>query len=52
MFSFTVDLPLFERIDWDRLAIPEFPKAVAGFSYNLRFTLEMSHEVDGSIADD
>lgn len=52
MFSLTFDRPMFERIDWDRLPFTEFPRAAAGFSYNLRFTLEMSREVDGSIADD
>ena len=39
-------------IVWDRLAFNDFPRAAPGFSYNLRFTLEMSHELDGSIAND
>ena len=52
MFSFRFDRPLYESIAWDRLAFTDFPNAAAGFSYNLRFTLEMSHEVNGSIADD
>lgn len=52
MFSFRFDRPRFQSVEWDRLAFTEFPKIAAGFSYNLRFTLEMSHELDGSIADD
>ena len=52
MFSFRFDRPRFQSVEWDRLAFTEFPKVAAGFSYNLRFTLEMSHELDGSIADD
>jgi len=52
MFSFRFDRPRFQGVEWDRLAFTEFPKIAAGFSYNLRFTLEMSHELDGSIADD
>lgn len=52
MFAFTFDRPRYESIDWDRLAFTDFPHAAGGFSYNLRFTLEMSHEVDGSISDD
>ncbi len=52
MFSFVFDRPRFQSVEWDRLAFTEFPKVAAGFSYNLRFTLEMSHELDGSIADD
>ncbi len=52
MFSFMFDRSRFQSIDWDRLAFTEFPKAAAAFSYNLRFTSEMSHEIDGSIADD
>ncbi len=52
MFSFVFNRPRFHSVEWDRLAFTEFPKVAAGFSYNLRFTLEMSHELDGSIADD
>ncbi len=52
MFSFTFDRPTYERLPWDRLAFTDLPKAAPGFSYNLRFTLEMSREVDGSIGDD
>lgn len=52
MFSFRFDRPRFQSVEWDRLAFTEFPKVAAGFSYNLRFTLEVSHELDGSIADD
>ncbi len=52
MFSFTFDRPTYERLPWDRLAFTEFPRAAPGFSYNLRFTLEMSRELDGSIDDD
>ncbi len=52
MFSFAFDRPRYEDIDWDHLAFAGFPRAAIGFSYNLRFNLEMSREVDGSIADD
>ncbi len=52
MFSFGFDRPRYEGIAWDRLAFTDFPRAAAGFSYNLRFTLEMSRELDGSINDD
>ncbi len=52
MFAFNFDRPRYESIDWDRLAFTDFPRAAAAFSYNLRFTLEMSHEVDGSIDED
>ena len=52
MFAFTFDRPRYESIDWDRLAFTEFPHVAGAFSYNLRFTLEMSHELDGSIAED
>ncbi len=52
LFSFSFDRPLFERLPWERLAFQDFARAAPGFSYNLRFTLEMSREIDGSIADD
>ncbi len=52
MFSFGFDRPRYEGVAWDRLAFTDFPRAAAGFSYNLRFTLEMSRELDGSINDD
>ncbi len=52
MFSFGFDRPRYEGIAWDRLAFTDFPRAAAGFSYNLRFTLEMSRELDGGINDD
>lgn len=52
MFAFTFDRPRYDSIDWDRLAFTDFPRAANAFSYNLRFTLEMSHEVDGSIDED
>lgn len=52
MFSFGFDRPRYEGVAWDRLAFTDFPRAAASFSYNLRFTLEMSRELDGSINDD
>ncbi len=52
IYSFAFDRPLYERTAWDRLPFTEFPKVAAGFSYNLRFTLDMSHEVSGSIDED
>lgn len=52
MFSFGFDRPRYEAIAWDRIAPTDLPKIALGFSYNLRFTLEMSRELDGSIADD
>jgi len=52
MFSFSFDRAHFESIAWDRLPFTEFPNAAPRFSYNLRFTVEMSHEMDGTIADD
>lgn len=52
MFSFSFDRPTYERLPWDRIAFTDFPKAAPGFSYNLRFTLEISRELDGSIAED
>jgi hypothetical protein len=52
MFSFSFDRPTYERFPWDRIAFTDFPKAAPGFSYNLRFTLELSRELEGSIADD
>lgn len=52
MFAFAFDRQRYESIDWDRLAFTDFPRAAAAFSYNLRFTLERSHEVDGSINED
>lgn len=52
IYSFAFDRPLYERTAWDRLPFTEFPKVAAEFSYNLRFTLDMSHEISGSIDDD
>ena len=52
MYSFTFDWPLYARTAWDRLPFTEFPKLANKFSYNLRFTLDMSHEVSGSVDDD
>jgi len=52
IYSFAFDRPIYERTAWDRLPFTEFPKVAAEFSYNLRFTLDMSHEVSGSIDDD
>ncbi len=52
VLAFTFDRLRYDSTDWDRLAFTDFPQITAGFSYNLRFNLEMSHEVDGSIADD
>jgi len=52
MFFFTFDRAPYKRVDWDRLVFTDFPRVAAGFSHNLRFTLEISHEVDGTIADD
>ena len=51
-FSFAFDRPRYEDIDWDHLAFAGLPRATIGFRYNLRFTLEMSRELDGSIAND
>ena len=52
IYSFRFDRPLYERTAWDRLPFTEFPKIADRFSYNLRFTLDLSHEVSGSIDDD
>lgn len=52
MFAFTLDRASYARTDWARLSVTEFPKAVKGFSYNLRFTLQMSREIGGGINDD
>jgi len=52
MFSFSFDRVHFASLPWDQLPFTDFPRAAPGFSYNLRFTVEMSHEVDGTIADD
>ena len=52
IYSFAFDRSLYERTAWDRRPFTEFPKIAAEFSYNLRFTLDMSHEVSGSIDDD
>lgn len=52
MFFFGFDRTRYDDLAWKGLAFTEFPRATAGFSYNLRFTLEMSHELDGSIDED
>lgn len=52
IYSFAFDRPLYARTAWDQLPFTEFPKLADKFSYNLRFTLDMSREVSGSIDDD
>ena len=52
LYSFAFSRPLYARTAWDRLSFTEFPKLADKFSYNLRFTLDLSHEVSGSIDDD
>ena len=52
IYSFGFDRPLYARTAWDRLPFTEFPTIADRFSYNLRFTLDMAHEVSGSIDDD
>lgn len=52
IYSFVFDRPIYQGTAWDRLPFTEFPKVAAEFSYNLRFTLDLSHEVSGSIDDD
>lgn len=52
IFSFEEDRALYRQTNWDRLTFAEFPRAVTGFSYNLRFTLEMSREAGGGIDQD
>ena len=52
IYSFVFDRPLYAHTAWDRLPFTEFPKLADRFIYNLRFTLDMSREVSGSIDDD
>lgn len=52
VYSFAFDRPLYESTAWDRVPFTEFPKAAAKFRYNLRFKLDLSREVSGSIDDD
>lgn len=52
IYSFAFDRPLYERTVWDRVPFTEFPKVAVKFSYNLRFKLDLSREVSGSIDDD
>ena len=52
MYSFAFDRPRYARTAWGRLPFTEFPKLADRFSYNLRFTLDMSREVSGGIDDD
>ena len=52
MYSFAFDQSLYENTVWDQLPFTEFPRIAETFSYNLRFTLDMSREVSGSIDDD
>lgn len=52
IYSFAFDRALYAHTAWDRLLFTEFPKLAHKFSYNLRFTLDMSREVSGSIDDD
>ena len=52
IYSFGFDRPLYARKAWDQLPFTEFPTIADRFSYNLRFTLDMSREVSGSIDDD
>ena len=52
LYSFAFNRMLYEHTDWDRSAFTNFPKQAAGFSYNLRFTLDMSRETSGGIDDD
>lgn len=52
IYSFAFDRPLYARTAWDQLPFTEFPKLADRFSYNLRFTLDVSREVSGSIDED
>lgn len=52
IYAFTFDRSRYQTLDWDKLPFTEFPNAADKFSYNLRFTLDMSREVIGSIDDD
>jgi len=52
IYSFAFDQSLYESTVWDQLPFTEFPRTAETFSYNLRFTLDMSREVSGSIDDD
>ena len=52
LYSFDFNRMLYERTLWEQVGVANFPNVTVGFSYNLRFTLEMSRETNGSINDD
>lgn len=52
MYAFTFGRARYEAVAWNRLPFTELPNVADQFSYNLRFTLEMSRELGGSIDDD
>ena len=52
LYSFDFNRMLYERTLWEQVGFANFPNVTVGFSYNLRFTLEMSRETNGSIDDD
>ncbi len=51
IYSFTFDRMLDQRTLWGRLNFTDSPCVADRFSYNLRFTQQMSHEA-GGIDDD
>jgi len=52
IYSFAFDRRRYDALAWDKLPFTEFPNVADRFSYNLRFTFDMSREVSGSIDDD
>lgn len=52
MYAFSFDRSRYDALVWDKLPFTELPNVADKFSYNLRFTLDMSQEVGGSINDD
>lgn len=52
IFSFAMDRPRFRRIAWDGVTPGSFRQQVGAFSYNLRFSLDVSREVMGGIDED
>ncbi len=52
LYSFDFNQVLYERTLWQQVGFANFPNVATGFSYNLRFTLDMSRETSGGIDDD